>query len=558
MKTITVTQGSVEWAALRAQHNTASEAPAMMGASKYQSRDELLRQKATGIVAEVSRHQQAIFDKGHAAEAAARTLLEVQTGEDFYPITAVSDDGTLLASVDGITMDDSTLFEHKLFNEKLAHGVELGDLDPHYIWQLEQQLLVTGAKKVVFVCSDGTKDNWAQMDYYPVPGRAERLKAGWAQFDIDKAAYVPVAVMAVPVAAPVQSLPGLFIQAKGEIVTSNMREWGNALAARLLELRSLVWVTDQDFADAKSSAKMLRGTIEMVKVAKTAMLAQTASVGEAAQLMDAWCEDMRKTALQIEKDAEREDLNKKTIMILAAKVAYAEHVSTLSLEIAPHRIFVDTPVFADAIKGKRNFVSMQDGLNTMLANAKIVANEDAALVRCNLAYFAEHQASELAKEEATRARIRAEEVAKLEREQAEAKRRQEETELAAATLEGLAVARQEEDLPVTLIDALEGVATALVADMAVSRVIESSKPVANIVPMRANQPAPAAMTPPTLKLGQISERLGFNLTGEFLKNLGFEPAARANNAVLFHESDFPLMCMRLVSHIQGVQRQQAA
>ena len=159
MKIISVTQGSPEWANLRAQHNTASEAPAMMGASKYQTRDEMLRQKATGIVPEVSQHQQAIFERGHATEAAARLILEEMTGEDFYPITAVSDDGTLLASVDGITLDDSQIFEHKLFNEKLAGQVRAGDLDPHYYFQLEQQLLVTGAKKVIFVCSDGTREN---------------------------------------------------------------------------------------------------------------------------------------------------------------------------------------------------------------------------------------------------------------------------------------------------------------------------------------------------------------------------------------------------------------
>ena len=88
--------------------------------------------------------------------------------------------------------------------------------------------------------------------------------------------------------------------------------------------------------------------------------------------------------------------------------------------------------------------------------------------------------------------------------------------------------------------------------------IQTIAPAANVVPMRTALSAPAAQTPPTLKLGQISERLGFSLTGEFLRNLGFEPAARDKNAVLFHEADFSLMCMRLVAHIQGVQAREAA
>ena len=63
-----VTQGSPEWHALRAQHFTASEAPAMMGASKYQSRSELLALKKTGIAPEVSDAQQRLFDRGHETE----------------------------------------------------------------------------------------------------------------------------------------------------------------------------------------------------------------------------------------------------------------------------------------------------------------------------------------------------------------------------------------------------------------------------------------------------------------------------------------------------------
>ena len=81
----------------------------------------------------------------------------------------------------------------------------------------------------------------------------------------------------------------------------------------------------------------------------------------------------------------------------------------------------------------------------------------------------------------------------------------------------------------------------------------------NVVPL-ATRPTdtPAPATPPTLKLGQIGERLGFSLTGDFLKNIGFEPAARDKSALLFHERDFALICMRLVSHIQQVQAKQAA
>lgn len=76
--------------------------------------------------------------------------------------------------------------------------------------------------------------------------------------------------------------------------------------------------------------------------------------------------------------------------------------------------------------------------------------------------------------------------------------------------------------------------------------------------MRA-APAPAERTGmPTLKLGQIGERLGFSLTADFLKGLGFEVAARERGACLYHEADFPLILAALVRHIEGVQAKAAA
>lgn len=66
------------------------------------------------------------------------------------------------------------------------------------------------------------------------------------------------------------------------------------------------------------------------------------------------------------------------------------------------------------------------------------------------------------------------------------------------------------------------------------------------------------VTPPELKLGQISARLGFTLTATFLSDLGFEPAATDKAAKLYHESSFPLICKALVQHINDVCMLQAA
>ncbi len=61
-----------------------------------------------------------------------------------------------------------------------------------------------------------------------------------------------------------------------------------------------------------------------------------------------------------------------------------------------------------------------------------------------------------------------------------------------------------------------------------------------------------AHTPPSLRLGQISERLGFTVTADFMAKLGFAPAATDKAAKLYHEHDFKNICAALLRHIAAV------
>ena len=72
--------------------------------------------------------------------------------------------------------------------------------------------------------------------------------------------------------------------------------------------------------------------------------------------------------------------------------------------------------------------------------------------------------------------------------------------------------------------------------------------------MGAVQPAaagPAGGPITTLKLGAISDRLGFTLTRTFVESLGINPVGTEKAAVLFAESDWPRLCDALVAHIQA-------
>ena len=81
-------QGSQEWLDIRKSHFCASEAAAMMGASRHLSRNQLLDQKKGAVTPEVSNFQKSLFEKGHAAEADARKILFINTLDEFEPKVA--------------------------------------------------------------------------------------------------------------------------------------------------------------------------------------------------------------------------------------------------------------------------------------------------------------------------------------------------------------------------------------------------------------------------------------------------------------------------------------
>jgi predicted phage-related endonuclease len=67
-------QGSPEWHAHRATCFNASDAPAMLGCSPYQTRTDLLHQLHTGITPEHDAATEQRFADGHRYEALARPL----------------------------------------------------------------------------------------------------------------------------------------------------------------------------------------------------------------------------------------------------------------------------------------------------------------------------------------------------------------------------------------------------------------------------------------------------------------------------------------------------
>ena len=373
MQTHELTRGSAEWLAHRASIFNASEAPAMMGASKYQTRTELLHQKATGITPDVDRATQALFDRGHAAEAAARPLIEDLIGDDLAPqVGTVEIDGmTIGASFDGITMMGDTVAEVKLWNEGLAEKVRAGELEPHYYWQLEQELLVSQADRVIFVTTDGTPERFAHMEYRAVPGRREQLIAGWKQFAADLAAYTPPAASTVEkiVAEPVEMLPAPVVQVTGTLaLQDNFQSFEQRLRAFLADKLIREPRTDQDFVNLDAQIKMMKDARDKLKQAEAQMLAQVQPIDQAKRTKDMLDKLLQQNVSMAEKILTDEKERRKGEIVAGAVTALREHVAGLGREVKPRQhvsevgVAVDLPLLARRARGRRDDVARGAGL----------------------------------------------------------------------------------------------------------------------------------------------------------------------------------------------------
>ena len=583
-------QGTPEWVAYRAAHFNASDAPAMMGVSAYKTRSELVCEYATGASKEVDAFTQARFDDGHHFEALARPLAEHIIGEDLYPV--VGSEGKYSASFDGLTMSESIGFEHKSLNDDLravmVDGCDGHDLPMMYQVQMEQQCMVSGAGRILFMASKWENDELIEERhcwYEANEALRADIVAGWAQFEIDVAAYQPVEVLPAPVAAAVQDLPALSIRVDGQLTLNhNLVLFGERLQSFIADIDTNP-SDDQAFADAEQAIKVMECAETALGAAEASALGQISTVDEMVRTVASYKELARKTRLMLEKVVKA---RKETIRVeiqQAGKDKAAAHIAALNARLGKPYMPAIAADFAGVMKGKKTVTSLRDAVDTELARFKIEANAVADRIGFNLAMLrelasehtflfadtasivlkgaddlmaliklriAEHDQAEAKKAEALRAQIAEEERVKAEKAAADAERARQQQEAARVQAEADARAREE------AIARAQSRPAEIVQVQTEPDAIPEPAPAAQVTPIAAARPAAAPATAPTLRLGQICERLGFTMTADFLAKLGFMHAAQEKAEKLYHEDSFPSICAALVRHINAVQANQEA
>lgn len=582
MKIHDLIQGTPEWAAHRATHFNASDAPAMMGVSPYKSRAELLRETHTGVVPEVDAGTQKRFANGHRLEALARPLAEEIVAEEFYPITG--SDGRLSASFDGLTMDERIVFEHKALGAGLTDAFRRMGEDPapeaviehlpaHYRAQLEQQLMVAGSERALFMATnfdaDGNLVEAKHCWYFPDAEMRSAILRGWAQFEKDLAAYVLTPRPEPAPVAPIETLPAVAVRMDGALVVqSNLPAFGLALREfvdRVPKRPS----TDMEFAQTEAACKALKRAEEALDAAESNALASLADVNAMRTMVADFRELARTTRLASEKMVERRKLEVKEHAIDGARRALDEHIAHLNSEIAPLRMRPIVADFAGSIKGLKSVESIQDRLDTLLSTTKIAADADARSIRENVAVFKEHAAgfeflfADLGQvvhkpgddfKALVQGRIAQHKVAEAEREQ----KRMADAAARDAALAAAAAAAMAESNRARVAAEANAMAAAAVGVVAapgqypapMQTPAEAAK---RILAARLPE-VPRADEPATLKLGDINARLApLRLDAAGLSELGINPARTEGAAKLFCESDFERVLRAIAKHIEELQ-----
>lgn len=365
----------------------------MLGISKYCSRSELLRRKATGFVPDVSPSLQAVFDRGHATEIGGREMAEKIIGQHLYPHTV--SEGKLSASCDGITRDHKIAFEHKQYRADLADSVRAGVLPEEYRPQCQQVMMVTGADMLLFMVSDGTPANCAYMWVEPDSEWRQTIVQGWTQFAIDLENYVPTEATVAPVAATIEALPALMIQVEGKVLATNLDQF-KASAQKFIDNINTDLQTDQDFADADKMVKFLKDGEERLALCKSQALAQTASIDELFRTIDAISGQMKDKRLMLDRLVKSEKEHRRADIVATAQAELVSHIGRLNERIGGRWMpIIGSPafpstMFGEVIKGLKSLDSMRDKVSAAMTNAKIEANEIADRIELNARAAKDH------------------------------------------------------------------------------------------------------------------------------------------------------------------------
>lgn len=379
---VKLVQGSQAWLDHRAKYNNSSDAPAMMGVSKYKKRDQLLDEAVTGIYPEVDEATQRRFDDGHRFEALARDWVKENLNITFVPTVFINDG--LSASLDGRDITKKRHFEHKSLNKDLVKffngydkDLDQSKLDKQYRIQMEQQFMCNPkAEECLFMASKFDKNNVLLEKHYfwytPDKALQAEIAAGWVQFGKDKKNHKPTIVAPPPIVTTIEPMPAISISVSAQVLDTNVDAVFKHHKTFISDIKPAdKLVSDEDFGYGEKLLKFCAEFEKSCKEAENTALNQAASVHDFINKVREMGSSTRDIRLVYEKVIDKKKDSIKKAAIKKASDEYdtklIEQETLLGIELSPH---LAAPKFAEAIKNSKKIESMQSKINDCLAKAK--------------------------------------------------------------------------------------------------------------------------------------------------------------------------------------------
>lgn len=173
-------QGSEAWLEWRRRYRMASESPAIMGVSPYQTATDVRRAKLTGV----GQTQNAAMRKGSEQEPIARRAYEDLFGESLRP--CVLQRGEYAASLDGLSDDRRIDLEIKVpwqgRDSERWKAAEQSKTIPADEIQIQHQLMVSGAHVGHLWVWDSATQEGLLVCVSPDFEMQAKIRAAWDEF----------------------------------------------------------------------------------------------------------------------------------------------------------------------------------------------------------------------------------------------------------------------------------------------------------------------------------------------------------------------------------------
>ncbi len=141
-------QGTDEWLEMRRSYVTASESCIVMGVSTFRTPQELFLEKIGEGKPQLVNYA---MHRGIDLEEDARQNFESLIGESVFPSVVFSEKYPwMMASLDGITIDEKIIVELKVPGCKDHSIAKSGRVPEKYYPQLQQQMIVTDLKNCLY------------------------------------------------------------------------------------------------------------------------------------------------------------------------------------------------------------------------------------------------------------------------------------------------------------------------------------------------------------------------------------------------------------------------